>query len=141
VTPPEIAPAVQNGAMHPLAQAAALLAALIHGWFFLMESVWFMRPRVWARFGLATQEQAAIVRSFAWNQGFYNLFLAIGVGVGLGLMARGNTVAGEAVTLFACGSMAAAGIMLFLYNHRFLGAALIQAVPPIVAIIAAWRML
>ena len=73
---------------------AALLAAAIHAWFFLLESVWFMRPRVFTRFGLASAEQAAVVRSFAYNQGFYNLFLATGIGIGLALIAIGESIRG-----------------------------------------------
>ena len=76
--------------MHPIAIVAALIAMAIHAYFFLLESVWFMRPVVWSRFGLKSVEHAAIVRSFAFNQGFYNLFLAIGVLVGLSLIATGT---------------------------------------------------
>jgi putative membrane protein len=115
---------------------AAIVAALIHVWFFLMESVWFMRERVWSRFGVASEEQAAVVRSFAYNQGFYNLFLAIGVAIGLGLIAAGNADAGRALVLFACGSMVAAGIVLYLHNPRFARAAAIQIVPALIAILA-----
>ena len=122
--------------MHVLAIAAAIIAALIHVWFFVLESVWFMRPTVWARFGLDSQEDAEVVRSFAYNQGFYNLFLAGGVGIGLALVWIGDVSAGRAVTLFACGSMIAAGVVLFLYNRSFLRAAAIQVVPPLVAVLA-----
>ncbi|TAK01484.1 MAG: DUF1304 domain-containing protein [Chloroflexota bacterium] len=121
--------------MHPIAAAAAVIAALIHAGFFLLESVWFLRPRVFARFGLASLEQARIVRSFAFNQGFYNLFLAVGVGLGLGLVATGSTEAGRAIVLFACGSMVAAGAVLVLHNARFLRAAAIQVVPALVAVL------
>jgi putative membrane protein len=121
--------------MHPITVAAAVLAALIHVWFFLMESVWFMRPRVFTRFGLATAEQAAIVRSFAYNQGFYNLFLAVGVGLGLALLATGNPGAGSVLVVFTCGSMVAAGVVLFLHNRRFLRAAAIQVGPALVAVL------
>ena len=123
--------------MNALAQVAALVAALIHVYFFLMESVWFMQPRVWARFGVASAEDAGLVRSFAYNQGFYNLFLAVGVGIGLGLVATGAVDAGRALVLFATGSMVAAGLVLYLHNHGFLRAAAIQAIPPLVAIVAA----
>ena len=123
--------------MHPITVAAAVVAALIHVWFFLMESVWFMQPRVYERFGLATAEQAAIVRSFAYNQGFYNLFLAVGAGIGLALAATGNPGAGAILVAFACGSMVAAGVVLFLHNPRFLRAAAIQVGPALVAVVAA----
>jgi putative membrane protein len=121
--------------MHPIAQVAAAIAALIHVWFFLMESVWFLQPRVFSRFGLASEEQAQVVRPFAYNQGFYNLFLAAGVVIGLGLIWTGGTEAGRAVVLFATGSMVAAGGVLVMNNSRFLRAAAIQVVPALVAVL------
>ena len=117
-----------------LALAAAVIAALVHVWFFAMESLWFMRPAVWRRFGLTSEADAAIVRSFAFNQGFYNLFLAIGVAVGIALVAVGDPVAARSVILFACGSMIAAGVVLYLHNPRFLRAAALQVVPPLIAV-------
>jgi putative membrane protein len=122
--------------MHPLAVAAAVLAALVHAWFFVLESVWFMRESVWRRFGLASESDARVVRSFAWNQGFYNLFLAVGIAIGLTLVAAGDATAGRAIVLFACGSMIAAGVVLVLHNPAFLRAAAIQVVPPLVAVVA-----
>lgn len=62
--------------MHPIVIGGAVIAALVHAWFFVLESLWFMRPRVFRRFGLASESDARIVRSFAYNQGFCNLFLA-----------------------------------------------------------------
>jgi putative membrane protein len=120
-------------AMHLIAVAGAIVAALVHVWFFAMESLWFMRPSVWSRFGLASEEHARIVETFAFNQGFYNLFLAVGALAGLALVAMGDGVAGRAIVLFACSSMIAAGIVLFRFNPR--GAAL-QIVPPLVAVAA-----
>jgi putative membrane protein len=55
----------------PIAIAAALVAAAIHVWFFVLESLWFGDPAVFRRFGVASEEQARIVRSFAYNQGFH----------------------------------------------------------------------
>jgi putative membrane protein len=126
--------------VHPIAVVAAVIAALIHAWFFLLESVWFMRPRVFARFGLASAEQAAVVRSFAYNQGFYNLFLAVGVALGLALVIGDDAAAGRTLVLFACGSMVAAGIVLVLHNARFLRAAAIQVVPALAAVLATWLL-
>jgi putative membrane protein len=121
--------------MHMIAIAAAAIAALIHVYFFVMESLWFMRPAIYGRFGLASHDEAAVVKSWAYNQGFYNLFLAAGVVFGIALVGAGNVEAGRAVTLFACGSMVAAGIVLVLHNRRFLRAAAIQAVPPLLAVL------
>jgi putative membrane protein len=121
--------------MHVIAIAAAAVAALIHVYFFVLESLWFMRPAVWRRFGIESDADARVTRSFAYNQGFYNLFLAAGIGLGIGLVAIGDTASGRAITLFACGSMVAAGVVLFANNPSFLRAAAIQALPPGVAIL------
>jgi putative membrane protein len=121
--------------MHPFAAIAAILAALVHVWFFGLESLWFLRPGVWRRFGLASDAEARVVKSWAYNQGFYNLFLAAEVLVGLGLVGAGNPAAGRALVLFGCGSMIAAGIVLVLHRRELLRAALLQAVPPIFAVL------
>ncbi len=118
-----------------LAEIAAVVAALIHVWFFALESVLFDRPNVWRRFGLRSAEDAAVVRPMAFNQGFYNLFLAVGVALGLALIAAGNEVAGRAVVVFACASMVAAGAVLVTTGRRFALAAAVQAVPPLVALL------
>ena len=101
-----------------IAQAFAVIAALLHVLFFYLESVTFSRPATWRRFGLGSQQDADNVRQWAFNQGFYNLFLAIGIGVGLILANTGNVVAGEAVVLFACACMVGAGTVLFLLEPR-----------------------
>ena len=116
--------------------AAAVIAAAIHVWFFVLESLWFMRPAVFRRFGLESETDARVVRSFAYNQGFYNLFLAAGVAIGILLVALGDPTSGRAILLFACGSMVAAGVVLVLHDPRFARAAAIQAFPPLIAVLA-----
>jgi len=120
-----------------IASLAALLGAALDVLFFVLESVTFSQPSVAARFGLTTQEQIAAVRPMAFNQGFYNLFLAIGIVGGIALVAAGSVDAGRAVVLFACACMAGAGLVLLSTNRRFVRSAAIQAVPPLVAIVAA----
>jgi putative membrane protein len=116
---------------------AAGLAALIHAWFFLLESLWFDRPEVAARFGVHGADQIAAVRPMAFNQGFYNLFLATGIAGGLLLVVSGNAVTGRSIVLFACACMVGAGSVLVSSNRRFAAAAAVQAVPPLLAIVAA----
>ncbi len=118
-----------------IALGAAIVAGAIHAWFFVLESLRFMRPAVFRRFGLASESDARIVRSFAYNQGFYNLFLAVGVGIGVLLVALKDPTSGRAILLFACGSMIAAGVVLVLHDPRFARAAAIQVVPPLVAVL------
>ena len=123
-----------------VAQLAALLAAAIHVWFFVVESLLFSRPGVAARFGLRTEEQIAAVRPMAFNQGFYNLFLAIGVAAGIAQIAAGAEIAGRAVVLFCCLCMVWAGIVLLATSRRFLQAAVVQLLPPLVAIVATFAL-
>jgi len=123
--------------VHPLVAGAALVAAALHAWFFVLESVLFERPTVFRRFGLGSPEDAAIVRPMAFNQGFYNLFLAAGIVVGLVLVGMGEVAGGRAIVLFACACMVGAGIVLVATSRRFLTAAALQAGPPLLAIVAA----
>lgn len=121
--------------MPVIAQVFALLAALLHVLFFYLESITFSRPATWRRFGLTSQQDADTVRAMAFNQGFYNLFLAVGIVVGVGLANTGNLGAGEAVVLFACACMVLAGTVLVLSNRAMARSAAIQAIPPLLAIV------
>ena len=108
------------------------LAAVLHGFIFLLESVWWTRPSTWRRFGLASQADANTTRPMAYNQGFYNLFLGVGAALGLFLYFTGEADAGAVLVLFCCGSMVLAAIVLLSTGGGYLRAALIQgALPPI----------
>ncbi len=54
------------------------LAGLIHVFIFLLESVLWRSRSTWRQFGIASPEDAEVARPWALNQGYYNLFLAIG---------------------------------------------------------------
>jgi putative membrane protein len=126
-------------AVPPLAQALALVAAVLHVAIFYLESIAFSRPPTWARFGLSTQAEADVVRPMAFNQGFYNLFLALGVVGGLvlaDLASGGAASAGIGIAKFALASMVLAGCVLLATGRRFRRAALIQAIPPALALLA-----
>jgi putative membrane protein len=71
----------------------------------------------------------------AFNQGFYNLFLALGVGLGLVLHLTGTAApAGIALVLFALASMLLAALVLLASNPRMVRPALIQGAAPALAI-------
>lgn len=108
------------------------LAALVHVYIFVMESLQWTTPAIWKRFGLRSQAEAETTKALAFNQGFYNLFLAIGVGVGLVLIAAGVTQAGFALVLLAAGSMVAAALVLVLSSPRLARAAALQGALPLV---------
>jgi putative membrane protein len=121
--------------MNAAAQVFAFLAAALHVLIFCMESLWFMQPRVHKRFGAATPADAEARRLFAFNQGFYNLFLALGVLTGLGMLhLGGDPVVAQTLVLFGCACMAAAGVVLFLSaGARMVRAAVMQATFPALA--------
>jgi putative membrane protein len=71
----------------------------------------------------------------ALNQGFYNLFLAIGTIIGLLLLISVPSV-GITLVLFAVGSMLAASLVLVISSPKLARAALTQGAFPLLAIIA-----
>ena len=123
--------------MPVVAAVFAVLAALLHVLFFVMESVLFGRPDVWRRFGIRSQSDADVLRPMAFNQGFYNLFLALGVLAGVVLAAAGHDDIGTALVVFGCASMVGAGIVLLATDRRLRNAAAVQALPPLVAVVVA----
>ena len=110
---------------------AAALAGVIHVLFFCMESLWWMRPAVYRRFR-STEAQAQATRSLAFNQGFYNLFLAVGVFGGLALSETGHYRAGIILVAWNCLSMLAAAVVLAASSPGMMRSALIQGLPPLV---------
>ena len=119
--------------MSAVAQVFVAIAGVLHLAIFAMESLLIRRPAVYRRFLITSQADADTVRPWAVNQGFYNLFLALGA-LG-GLVFGGDR--GHAIALFACACMAAAGLVLLVTDRRMLRAAAMQALPPVVALVLA----
>lgn len=121
--------------MNLATQIFALLAALLHVFIFCMESLWFMQPKIHRRFGAQTLADAEARRLFAFNQGFYNLFLALGIGAGLALLhAGGEVVVARTLVLFNCLCMIGAGcVLLMSAGVQMLRAAVMQAAFPALA--------
>ncbi len=118
-----------------LATVFVTLAAALHVGIFIMESVSWTRPTIWKRFGVASQEAADTTKPLAYNQGFYNLFLAIGAIVGLILFGIGMHGPGLALILFTTGSMVAASIVLVTSGKGYVRAALTQGVLPLIGFV------
>jgi putative membrane protein len=121
--------------VHPIAIVAAGIAAAIHVFFFVLESLRFSRPETWRRFNVESQRDADLLKPMAFNQGFYNLFLAIGAVSGIGAASLGHLEIGRTLVLFTCGSMALAGLVLVVTDRRLVYSALIQAGAPVIAIV------
>ena len=110
---------------------AAALAGVIHVLFFCMESLWWTRPAVYRRFR-STEAQAQTTKSLAFNQGFYNLFLAAGIIAGFFLTESGHYRAGMILVAWNCLSMLAAAVVLAASSPKMIRGALIQGLPPLV---------
>ena len=117
-----------------LAGAFAALAALVHVYIFVLESLRWEHPATRKVFG-TTQETASITQPLAYNQGFYNLFLAVVTLVGLVLVGS-HREASVALLLAGPGSMVAAALVLVTSDRRKARAATVQALFPAVALLA-----
>lgn len=107
----------------------------MHLVFFVMESVLFNNEKVYTRFQLVTAEQAAIVDPFIYNQGWYNLFLAVAAFAGIMLAGKWLKNVGETLAIYACLSMLCAALVLFFSVPDMQRAAFIQGTFPLLALI------
>ena len=112
----------------------AALGALVHLYIFWLESIAWRSVRARRIFG-TTEEEARVTATLALNQGFYNLFLAIDVVVGIVLVAAGATGAGLTALLIGTGSMLAAAVLLLASDRTKARAALVQGLVPAVAVV------
>jgi putative membrane protein len=119
--------------VNTVAQIFVGLAGAFHLAVFAMESLLFRKPSTYRRFLIPNQAEAEVAQPWAFNQGFYNLFLALGAFAGL--IAAGDK--GHAIALFSCACMAGAGIVLVASNPRMARSAGLQAGPPIIALVLA----
>jgi putative membrane protein len=122
--------------MNLVTQIFAVVAALFHVGAFVMESLMFDRPAV-QRILLGRTESAPGVRLWAFNQGFYNLFLAAGPVAGLIASGMGHESVGRALVVYSCAFMAACGVVLFISNPKLWRGMVGQSGPPLIALIAA----
>ena len=111
----------------------AALAALLHVYIFAMESLLWTAPRTRATFG-NTEEEAQTTKLLAFNQGFYNLFLAIVTAIGVIVILTGATAVGAALVFAGVGSMLAAALVLLASSPDKARAAITQGTLPLIAI-------
>ncbi|MGZ3649711.1 MAG: DUF1304 domain-containing protein [Bdellovibrionota bacterium] len=106
----------------------AALIALVHVYIFFLEAIAWGRPRTNKLFRVS-EADAGTMRKFAFNQGFYNLFLALAVVAGLALRVWQHDVQGNTLLDYAALSVFAAGFVLFASDTSLKRPALIQALP------------
>jgi len=112
----------------------AALAAVLHVYIFVMESLTWTSPRTRATFG-TTPEDAETTRLLAFNQGFYNLFLAVVTAAGIVAILMGHNDIGAALIFAGAGSMAAAAVVLVASSPDKARAALTQGTFPAIAVV------
>ncbi|GGF48253.1 membrane protein [Microbacterium sorbitolivorans] len=113
----------------------AALATLLHVYIFVLEVFLWTAPQGRKTFG-TTEEEAVVTKSLAFNQGFYNLFLAIVAAIGVIVsFASDNTAVGYALVFAGVGSMLGAALVLFLSAPDKRPASIKQGVFPLLSVI------
>jgi putative membrane protein len=116
----------------------AAIAGLIHVLFFLMESIFWMNPKVHKGFGIKSLAEAEQFKVSFFNQGFYNLFLAIGMLVGIYLLHGEYLIIGQTLVVFCSASMLAASLVLFVSKPGMLRGVFIQGLCPLIVLTCWW---
>lgn len=114
------------------------LTGLFHVLFFKKESIDFIKKRAYKDF-LLKQEEAEIAKLWAYNQGFYNLFLALGLFFSLYLIHGPDPMGGKLLARFASLSIVGAGLVLRISAPQKAFVALaIQALPALLAFVTSF---
>ena len=115
---------------------AAIAAGLVHVLIFCMETLLWTTPQVRARFR-QSPEQADATKLFAFNQGFYNLFLALGTLAGLVLVLIGRSRVGWTLVYWNCLFMLGAAVVLAGSAPAMRRGAVIQGAAPLLFLVLA----
>ena len=112
----------------------AALASALHVYIFVLESFLWTAPRTRPAFGTSVK-QAEATKEMAFNQGFYNLFLAVVTAVGIVAVLIDATAAGAALIFAGTGSMLLAAIVLLVTSPDKKRAAIVQGTTPLLALV------
>jgi len=113
------------------------VAGAIHVGFFVMESVLWRRPQVHRVFGITDPGQADVMAPALLNQGFYNLFLALGAFTGIVYSSDVVTRSHDELLVFTALFMIGAAIVLVVSDRRLIRGALLQGLAPLLALLVA----
>jgi putative membrane protein len=119
--------------MLTVALVFAGLAALVHVYIFWLEALAFDTAGRKV-FGVSA-EDAAVMKPWAYNQGFYNLFLAVGTGVGVAISGS-HRDASVALVVLAVGSMLGAALVLITSDSSKARGAVVQGTFPVLALLS-----
>lgn len=113
----------------------AAAAAAFHVFVFALESVKWTEPATRRIFGVASEADAVTMKQLAFNQGFYNLFLAVTTLLGIALFLAGQATVGLTLVFAGNGMMSAAALVLVLSDRTKARAAAMQGTLPLLAIV------
>jgi putative membrane protein len=108
-------------------------AALLHVYIWILESFRWTEPSTRKTFGVS-EADAEVTKEMAYNQGFYNLFLAVITLIGLALLGSDHEV-GTALALAGTGSMLAAALVLITRDRSMARAAITQGTFPLLGVV------
>ena len=111
------------------------IAALVHVFIFYLESMAWTGDLARRTFGTGSVEEARAQRELAFNQGFYNLFLAIVAALGIVMFIADQRTVGAVLVFTGTGSMTAAALVLLLSSPDKASAALKQGIVPALGVI------
>jgi putative membrane protein len=120
--------------MSALSWLLLALAGLLHVYIFWLESFAWTAPRTRATFG-TTPAVAEATKPLAYNQGWYNLFLAVGAFAAVGFLVAGRADVGLALACASAGSMVGAALVLVTSDASKLRAALTQGTLPAIGLV------
>lgn len=112
---------------------AVLIPVIIHVYIFWLETFGWGKAGSVRIFGVKKEDVEAI-RPWAFNQGWYNLFLALAGGAGVFIPGAW----GSALVTYALGSMVAAALVLVLSAPEKIRSALVQGLPALLGLGAFW---
>ncbi len=111
-------------------QVFIVITAILHCLFFKLESIDFMKDKTLKRFRLSSSE-GRVVKIWAFNQGFYNLFLAFGLFYALYLGDVQGVFLARYIFIFIVG----ASFVLFASSPKKYIPAIIQGLPPLLGLV------
>lgn len=106
------------------------IAALVHIGFFFFETILYQRDGFHIKLGISERDHE-IQKVWAFNQGFYNLYLSVGTLTGLYFVMQKQIMLAGVLTSFCGVSMVVSGCVLWFSVPRLRMAALLQAIPPL----------
>ena len=128
--------------MNLVAIVFSVVTIAVHLIVFVVESFLWLKPVVHERLlgkldssiDVTVFEQAQILQVLFFNQGFYNLFVALAGIVGFVLYRAGNKQGGIALISYMCAFALGAGLVLAYSTTAYTGA-VVQALPPFLALL------